>query len=170
MALEFTPLLSVLILLSLLKGFAVGNPLLPDTTGTGYRNRAPDCLVQVGPGFPEAVNINVSIISTNRTARVVHDVSKRSTSPWDYSINEDPNRFPSKIAEAKCHYFGCVDALGQENHSMTSVPIRQQILVLRRKYKGCEQTYQLEKLWVTVGCTCARPLSNASPLRKDQKN
>ncbi|KAL8173081.1 UNVERIFIED_CONTAM: hypothetical protein K2H54_039688 [Gekko kuhli] len=165
----------MLILVSLLKSFAVGKAVVPKTN-----NRAPGCLETDEQGFPQSIRVNVSISSTNGTKRVVSDVSKRSTSPWDYRrmgsdismrcrwqrpphcITEDPNRFPARIVEATCRHYGCVDASGKENYSMSSVPIRQEILVIRRKYRGCEQTYQLEKQWVTVGCTCARPQVIAS--------
>ncbi|XP_060113432.1 interleukin-17F-like [Heteronotia binoei] len=112
--------------------------------------------------FPQSVKVNLSIINKNQDDGLVSDVSKRSTSPWDYSVNEDPNRFPARISEATCRRPFCVDSRGKENYSMNSVPIRQEILVLRRRFRGCEQTYQLEKQWVTVGCTCARALSNTS--------
>nr|XP_056712790.1 interleukin-17A-like [Euleptes europaea] len=118
-----------------------------------------DCLVPTELGVPQSVNVNISRIGTSQAAREVPDASKRSTSPWDYSINEDPNRIPPMISEAKCRHSGCVDALGRENHSMSSVPILQEILVLRRQHRGCKQTYWLEKQWITVGCTCARPRS-----------
>ncbi|XP_015279826.1 PREDICTED: interleukin-17F-like [Gekko japonicus] len=142
----------MLILVSLLKSFAVGKTLVPNVN-----SKTPGCLEPDEEGFPQSIKINISIIHTNQTKNVMPDASKRSTSPWDYSITEDPNRFPSRIAEATCRHTGCMDATGKENYSVSSVPIRQEILVIRRKYRGCEQTYQLEKQWVTVGCTCARP-------------
>uniref|UniRef100_A0A8C8ANZ7 Interleukin-17F n=1 Tax=Otus sunia TaxID=257818 RepID=A0A8C8ANZ7_9STRI len=73
-------------------------------------------------------------------------------------LDEDPNRFPQVIADAKCRLSGCVNPLGQEDHSFNSVPIQQEILVLRREQEGCLPTYRLEKKVITVGCTCAAPV------------
>lgn len=73
-------------------------------------------------------------------------------------LDKDPNRFPQVIADAKCRLSGCVNSLGQEDHSLNSVPIKQEILVLRREQQGCPPTYRLEKKLITVGCTCAAPV------------
>ena len=73
-------------------------------------------------------------------------------------LDEDPNRFPQVIADAECRLLGCLNSLGQEDRSLNSVPITQEILVLRREQRGCQPTYHLEKKLITVGCTCAAPV------------
>ncbi|XP_075056584.1 interleukin-17F-like [Mixophyes fleayi] len=90
-----------------------------------------------------------------------HDQSgsmkKRSISPWDYSFDVNNNRFPPRIAEAKCLHTGCLDSEGNVDISLNSVPIRQEILVIHREMRGCNPVYKLDKQLVTVGCTCVRP-------------
>lgn len=41
---------------------------------------------------------------------------------------------------------------------MNSVPIQQEFLVLRREPQGCSRSFRLEKVLVTVGCTCVTPI------------
>ncbi|XP_068265822.1 interleukin-17F-like [Nyctibius grandis] len=117
-----------------------------------------DCLNQKSPKFPTTVKVDIRISNSDHAFRMVHDVRNRSLAPWDYRFDEDPNRFPQVIADAKCRLSGCVNSLGQEDHSLNSVPIRQEILVLRREQRGCLPTYRLEKKVITVGCTCAVPV------------
>ncbi|KAM6207282.1 interleukin-17F-like [Sarcoramphus papa] len=117
-----------------------------------------DCLNQKGLKFPTTVQVDVRISNSDHAFRMVHDVRNRSLAPWDYRLDEDPNRFPQVIADAKCRLSGCVNPLGQEDHSLNSVPIQQEILVLRREQRGCLPTYRLEKKVITVGCTCAAPV------------
>lgn len=74
------------------------------------------------------------------------------------SVTRDPNRFPSEIVEAQCRHSGCINAEGQEDSSMNSVPIQQEFLVLRREPQGCSRSFRLEKVRVTVGCTCVTPI------------
>uniref|UniRef100_A0A8D0B9E7 Interleukin 17F n=1 Tax=Salvator merianae TaxID=96440 RepID=A0A8D0B9E7_SALMN len=116
--------------------------------------------VQENSRFPDnVIKVHLNIAHTEQVNEMAHDVSNRSLSPWDYSISEDPNRFPHVIAEASCHYTtGCLDLEGHVNYAVNSVPIKQEILVLKRKRTGCQQTYWLEKQLVTVGCTCVTPL------------
>lgn len=75
-----------------------------------------------------------------------------------FSITRDPHRFPSEIAEAQCRYSGCINSQGQEDSSMNSVAIQQEILVLRREPQGCPNSFRLEKMRVKVGCTCVTPI------------
>ncbi|NXL64308.1 IL17F protein, partial [Chordeiles acutipennis] len=117
-----------------------------------------DCLNQKDLKFPTMVKVDVHISNSNHAFRMIHDVRNRSLAPWDYRLDEDPNRFPQVIADAECRLSGCVNPLGQEDHSLNSVPIRQEILVLRRQQKGCLPTYRLEKKVITVGCTCVAPV------------
>ncbi|XP_042659392.1 interleukin-17F [Tyto alba] len=116
------------------------------------------CLTQKDSKLPQTVRVNISIINTNQDASVGPDVSSRSLAPWDYRIDEDHNRFPELIADAKCRHSRCVNLDGQLDHRVNSVPIKQEILVLRRERKGCHQSYRLEKKIITVGCTCVTPL------------
>ncbi|XP_072713860.1 interleukin-17F-like [Ciconia boyciana] len=117
-----------------------------------------DCLKQKDLKFPTTVKVDIGISNSDHAFRMVHDVRNRSLAPWDYRLDEDPNRFPQVIADAKCRLSGCVNPLGQEDHSLNSVPIQQEILVLRREQQGCLPTYHLEKKVITVGCTCATPI------------
>ncbi|NWR56232.1 IL17F protein, partial [Bucorvus abyssinicus] len=116
------------------------------------------CLTQKDPKFPQTVRVNISISNTNQDSKATPDVSRRSLAPWDYRIDEDHNRFPQVIADAKCRHSRCVNLNGQLDHSVNSVPIKQEILVLRREQKGCHQSFRLEKKIITVGCTCVTPL------------
>lgn len=74
------------------------------------------------------------------------------------SVTRDPHRFPSEIAEARCRHSGCINAEGMEDRSMNSIPIQQELLVLRREPQGCSSSFRLEKMKVTVGCTCVTPI------------
>ncbi|NXC52712.1 IL17F protein, partial [Aleadryas rufinucha] len=116
------------------------------------------CPNQKDPKFPTTVKVDIRISSSDRAFRMVHDVRNRSLAPWDYRLDEDPNRFPRVIADARCRLSGCVSPLGQEDHGLNSVPIKQEILVLRREQRGCVPSYRLEKRVITVGCTCVTPV------------
>ncbi|XP_008823452.1 interleukin-17F [Nannospalax galili] len=105
-----------------------------------------------------SVRVDIRIFNQNQGLQVSHDFQNRSTSPWDYNITRDPHRFPSEIAEAQCRHSGCINAQGQEDSSMNSVAIQQEILVLRRESQGCSHSFRLEKMRVTVGCTCVTPI------------
>ncbi|XP_066851172.1 interleukin-17A isoform X2 [Anser cygnoides] len=116
------------------------------------------CLTQKDAKFPQTVRVNISISNMNQDNKVTLDISKRSLAPWDYRIDEDHNRFPQVIADAECRHSRCVNSAGQLDHSLNSVPINQEILVLRRELRGCHHSYRLEKKIITVGCTCVTPL------------
>ncbi|XP_066109072.1 interleukin-17F [Saccopteryx bilineata] len=105
-----------------------------------------------------SVRVDIRILSQNQALSLSHDFQNRSSSPWDYNVTKDPHRFPSEIAEAQCRHFGCINAEGKEDSSMNSVPIQQEFLVLRREPQGCSRSFRLEKLRVTVGCTCVTPI------------
>uniref|UniRef100_A0A8D1VLK9 Interleukin-17A n=4 Tax=Sus scrofa TaxID=9823 RepID=A0A8D1VLK9_PIG len=105
-----------------------------------------------------SVRVDIRILSQNQGVPLSHDFQNRSSSPWDYNITRDPHRFPSEIAEARCRHTGCINAQGQEDSSMNSVPIQQEFLVLRREPQGCSRSFRLEKVRVTVGCTCVTPM------------
>ncbi|XP_004590601.2 interleukin-17F [Ochotona princeps] len=105
-----------------------------------------------------SVRVDIRILSQKQGVPITHDFQNRSISPWDYNITRDPHRFPSEIAEARCRYSGCINAQGEEDNSMNSVPIQQEFLVLRREPQGCSHSFRLEKVRVTVGCTCVTPI------------
>ncbi|XP_061050962.1 interleukin-17F [Eubalaena glacialis] len=104
------------------------------------------------------VRVDIRILRQTQGALLSHDFQNRSSSPWDYNITRDPHRFPSEIAEARCRHTGCIDAEGKEDSSVNSVPIQQEFLVLRRESQGCSRSFRLEKVRVTVGCTCVTPI------------
>ncbi|KAM4041680.1 interleukin-17F-like [Anomaloglossus baeobatrachus] len=105
------------------------------------------------------MTVDTSVIDSSYMDSSVQmeDSHSRSLSPWDYSLNKDPNRFPFVIAEADCLTFACVDADGVENPDLISYPIQQEVMVLRREQKGCSFSYRLETEAVTLGCTCISP-------------
>ncbi|XP_058692005.1 interleukin-17F-like [Poecile atricapillus] len=129
----------------------------PRKVGASARLRE-GCLNQKDPKFPTTVKVDIRISNSDHAFGMVHDVRNRSLAPWDYRLDEDPNRFPRVIADAQCRLSGCVSPLGQEDHGLNSVPIKQEILVLRREQRGCVPSYRLEKRVITVGCTCVTPV------------
>ncbi|XP_036437299.1 interleukin 17a/f3 [Colossoma macropomum] len=81
-----------------------------------------------------------------------------STSPWTYEASYDESRIPSRIFEAKCERKGCVTKDGHEDTALQSKPVYYQILVLRRvKSKKKKYALRLEKMTISVGCTCTLP-------------
>nr|AHB64322.1 IL17A protein [Sus scrofa] len=120
--------------------------------------QSPGCPKTEDKNFPQHVRVNLNILNRSTPARRPSDYSKRSTSPWTLQRNEDPERYPSVIWEAKCSHSGCINAEGKEDHHMNSVPIQQEILVLRREPRHCPNSFRLEKVMVTVGCTCVTPI------------
>lgn len=74
------------------------------------------------------------------------------------SPNEDSERYPPVIWEAKCRHLFCVNAEGKLDHHLNSVAIQQEILVLRREPRHCPHSFRLEKMLVDVGCTCVKPM------------
>ncbi|KAM3931036.1 interleukin-17A-like [Leptodactylus fuscus] len=108
--------------------------------------------------FPPRVKVDMRISSGSSAQFMTSSIKSRSVSPWEYSSNVDNTRFPAVINEARCLHHGCMDSEGNVDLSMNSVPIRQEILVLRREMRGCVPVYKLDKQLVTVGCTCVRPI------------
>ncbi|XP_075409886.1 interleukin-17A [Tenrec ecaudatus] len=110
-------------------------------------------------GFPQMVNISSHSISSHTTNfRKITDYSNRSTSPWNLRPNEDPERYPRVIWEAQCRSLNCVNHAGKANLHMNSVGIQQEIMVLKRDSRHCPHSFRLERIMVTVGCTCIRPI------------
>ncbi|KAM9017714.1 interleukin-17F-like [Ara ararauna] len=163
----FRPLLLLLLAVLSASSSAYGRVIQPGPKLESlFKQASAGCLTPKDSKFPQTVRVNISISTTNQETKVIPDVSSRSLSPWDYRIDEDHNRFPHVIADATCRHSRCVNLDGQLDHSLNSIPIQQEILVLRREQKGCHQTYQLEKKTVTVGCTCVTPLIRHQASRK----
>ncbi|KAF1565827.1 Interleukin-17F, partial [Eudyptes moseleyi] len=155
----FRSLLLVLVLALTVRSSPRGRVVHPQPSKDGGSVRlSEDCPYRKGLKFPTMVKVDIRISNSDHAFRMVHDVRNRSLAPWDYRLDEDPNRFPQVIADAKCRLSGCMNPLGQEDHSLNSVPIQQEILVLRREQRGCLPTYHLEKKVITVGCTCVTPV------------
>ncbi|KAM3931031.1 interleukin-17A-like [Leptodactylus fuscus] len=117
-----------------------------------------DCPFPPDTTFPPRVKVEMKVGSGSSVQFMADSVRSRSMSPWEYSSNVDNTRFPAVIHEARCLHHGCMDSEGNVDLSMNSVPIRQEILVLRREMRGCVPVYKLDKQLVTVGCTCVRPI------------
>ncbi|NXU49943.1 IL17F protein, partial [Turnix velox] len=157
--LQLRSLLFVLLALLSASSSAQGKVIQPGIKSENlFKQAHTGCLTQKDSKFPQTVRVNISISSMSQDTKTTLDVNSRSLAPWDYRIDEDHNRFPRVIADAKCRHSRCVNSDGELDHSVNSVPIRQEILVLRREQKGCHQTYRLEKKIITVGCTCVTPL------------
>ncbi|XP_060019057.1 interleukin-17F isoform X2 [Lagenorhynchus albirostris] len=110
------------------------------------------------PPEDHTVRVDIRILRQNQGIPLSHGLQNRSSTPWDYNVTRDPHRYPSEIAEARCRHTGCLNAEGKEDSSMNSVPIQQEFLVLRRESQGCSRSFRLEKVRVTVGCTCVTPI------------
>uniref|UniRef100_A0A8C9FSB7 Interleukin-17F n=1 Tax=Pavo cristatus TaxID=9049 RepID=A0A8C9FSB7_PAVCR len=155
----FRSLLLVLVLALTVRSSPRGKVVRPQPRKDGGSERlSEDCLNQKDPNFPTMVKVDIRIGRSDPASGMIHDIRNRSLAPWNYRLDEDPNRFPQLIADAECRLLGCLNPLGQEDRSLNSVPITQEILVLRREQRGCQPTYRLEKKLITVGCTCAAPV------------
>ncbi|XP_045048974.2 interleukin-17A isoform X2 [Desmodus rotundus] len=141
----FQSLLQLLTLVAILKaGIAMPrNPVCPNTEDKN---------------FPQSVRVKLNIVNRNMNSRRPSDYYNRSTSPWSLRRNEDPERYPSVIWEAECRDLHCVSPDGKINYHLNSVPIQQEILVLRRDPQHCPHSFRLEKMLVKVGCTCVIPV------------
>ncbi|MEE6477072.1 hypothetical protein FKM82_011341, partial [Ascaphus truei] len=105
--------------------------------------------------FPQSIKVSLNFSSRGQAHTLGNDIRMRSLSPWHYSLDKDHNRLPHIIAQAECQE-RCVDSEGEVDLNLNSIPIQQEILVLRRELSGCNQIFKLEKKIVTVGCTCVR--------------
>ncbi|MEE6477073.1 hypothetical protein FKM82_011342, partial [Ascaphus truei] len=105
--------------------------------------------------FPQIMKVSLNIRGQDQV--LGNDAWNRSLSPWNISYDQDANRIPHIIAEATCRHERCVDSEGDMDFSVNSIPIKQEILVLRRELSGCNHIFKLEKKTITVGCTCVRP-------------
>ncbi|NXC45420.1 IL17 protein, partial [Penelope pileata] len=153
------PLLLVLLAMLSTNSSAHGKVIQPRLKPESpFKQEDAGCPPQKDAKFPQTVRVNISISNTNQDTKMTLDINKRSLSPWNYRISEDHNRFPQLIADAECLHSRCVNSAGQLDHSLNSVPIKREILVLRRELKGCNHSYRLQKKIITVGCTCVTPL------------
>uniref|UniRef100_A0A803JD60 Interleukin-17F n=1 Tax=Xenopus tropicalis TaxID=8364 RepID=A0A803JD60_XENTR len=111
--------------------------------------------------FPRSINLDISIIDTSymHSLVAIPGIESRSLAPWHYRLDVDPDRYPFVIAEATCLGSVCMDSNGKKNPGLVSLPIQQEVLVLRREQRDCRYVYRLETQRVTLGCTCARPLT-----------
>ncbi|XP_015265081.1 PREDICTED: interleukin-17C [Gekko japonicus] len=95
-------------------------------------------------------------------------VHERSISPWSHEVNEDENRYPRRLAFAYCLCRGCIDVkTGRETISLNSVPVFQEMMVLRRKpcphnTGATSFTLEVDYIKVPVACTCVLPQSDSS--------
>ncbi|KAL8195070.1 UNVERIFIED_CONTAM: hypothetical protein K2H54_046296 [Gekko kuhli] len=94
-------------------------------------------------------------------------VHERSISPWSHQINEDENRYPRRLAFAYCLCKGCIDVkTGEETTSLNSVPVFQEMMVLRRKpcprnTGAASFTLEVDYIKVPVACACVVPQSSS---------
>ncbi|XP_068135093.1 interleukin-17A-like [Hyperolius riggenbachi] len=115
-----------------------------------------------GTDSPSSVQISLNMTRIDQISHTMHEsLARRSLSPWTYRTDQDLNRYPSNISVAECSHQWCLDAEGKEVSSLISVPIRYEMMVLRREIHP-NQSFYLETQLVTVGCTCVRP--NIRPL------
>ncbi|KFV69707.1 Interleukin-17F, partial [Dryobates pubescens] len=152
----FRSLLLVLVLVLIVRSSPHGRVIHPQPRKHGSSVRlSEECLNQKDLKFPTMVNVDIRI--SKAYANMLYKCIKLFCVPIP-RLDEDPNRFPQVIADAECRLSSCVNPQGQEDYSLNSVPIQQEILVLRREQEGCLPTYRLEKKIITVGCTCAAPI------------
>ncbi|KAK2489362.1 hypothetical protein MC885_003243, partial [Smutsia gigantea] len=95
-------------------------------------------------------------------------IHQRSPSAWRYRVDTDENRYPQKLAFAQCLCMGCIDvSTGRETIWLSSVPVTQNLLVLRCKPCASASgtptpgafSCHSEFIDVPVGCTCVVPRS-----------
>ncbi|XP_072266456.1 interleukin-17A-like [Pyxicephalus adspersus] len=108
--------------------------------------------------FPQNIKLNLNT-SKDEGFTTEGELHSRSLSPWTYKMDVDHKRFPPIIPQAVCQHQWCLNAEGKEDIGMTSMPIQQEILVLRREIQDCQQTFYVEKQLITVGCTCTKPIT-----------
>ena len=88
--------------------------------------------------------------------------SYNSSCPHHYVMNEDPNRRPKVLLEAKCNCDESQPCLNGQPGTRC-MPVKYYINVLRKN--GCDGssfTYTQTVEPITVGCTCAYPISAGS--------
>ncbi|XP_053316463.1 interleukin-17A-like [Spea bombifrons] len=147
---------SFLLLVALLVGLSTADFLPEEYSSEKGENEETKCTMKRIRRFPRRMSVNISDTDNDYLSSLQEDVQSSFLAPWDYSLNMDPNRFPSVISEANCLTLVCVDSDGKENPDLGAHPIHRDILVLRRDERDCDYTYRLETQTVAVGCTCVR--------------
>ncbi|XP_066570972.1 interleukin-17F-like [Amia ocellicauda] len=93
--------------------------------------------------------------SVNSRVTMSRNAASRSLSPWTYSQPAgDTGVFP-QYHQVVCQHQGCVKD-GELLMGYNSVPIIQDVLVLRRVKDKCGYMFLLETRNVTLGCTCVK--------------
>ncbi|XP_073485137.1 interleukin-17F-like [Aquarana catesbeiana] len=100
-----------------------------------------------------------SLEDHNSHVPIIEKINERSLSPWNYTRQTSRSRmgcimFPGEISEAKCLLERCLDADNNVIHSLNSVPIYQEVLVVR--FQDRNKTIKLEPKMISVGCTCIK--------------
>jgi len=95
-------------------------------------------------------------MAINRLERSSENLNERSVCPWTYSYNTDPKRLPRTVIEARCSRHYVPGLAGQCEHVYVFVPVKQNV----------SGTLDDRWLWLSVGCTLAKPLS-APPITFD---
>ncbi|XP_040204285.1 interleukin-17A-like [Rana temporaria] len=111
------------------------------------------CPMNRNVNFPSVMHVHLN--ESEEFQWHVDDASNRSLSPWIYSHDENSSRVLYTIRNANCHD-SCVDSNGNVDLNLSSVPIKQEILVLHQEMKGCQASFKLKIMMVSVGCTCVR--------------
>ncbi|XP_039619451.1 interleukin-17C [Polypterus senegalus] len=115
---------------------------------------------------PTSIESSEKVCPNLAIVKQTFDVNERSISPWRYSINEDHQRIPEKIAFAQCLCSGCIDIrTGHETNALNSVEINQSMVVMRMKENSSDQKeskkiWTVERISVPVACICVRPKIN----------
>ncbi|XP_044052219.1 interleukin 17a/f2 [Siniperca chuatsi] len=88
------------------------------------------------------------------------NIHGRSLSPWSWRSSTVKNQIPSTLWEAECSSSFCSSPNpGQtDGHNLNSVPIYQNVLVLKRQDGG--RCYTASYRSVAVGCTCVLAKTN----------
>ncbi|CAK6982248.1 interleukin 17a/f2 [Scomber scombrus] len=109
------------------------------------------------PGCGSLLQLSSVVSSLSKGNGNIHS---RSLSPWSWKSSTVKNRIPSTLWEAKCSQSFCSGARpGHPNqHDLNSVPIYQNVLVLKQQENGSCYTTAYHK--VAVGCTCVWAQTN----------
>ncbi|KAH3891098.1 hypothetical protein DPMN_015187 [Dreissena polymorpha] len=96
-------------------------------------------------------------------------LNKRSTCPWDYVVDHDPERFPATILKARSACTTCIGNSLNECNAITQL----MTVIIRRRLPGAADEYTSEKVQidVPVAFTCAgRRLAPSSDSHKQDEN
>ncbi|XP_078086757.1 interleukin-17F-like [Mustelus asterias] len=119
-------------------------------------------------GHPRLRRATKYMLDLNNIKMLIHPpshtlkggINNRSISPWIYKEDIDANRYPSTIFKAECESSHCKNSRGNENQSLNTHLVRQEIIVLKRKKDSDDKIiYRAEKMLVPVACVCVLPNS-----------